>query len=322
MKDSRIEWTDHTFNPWIGCTKVSPGCANCYAEALMDTRYGRAKWGPGNPRHRTSAENWREPLKWNRDAAKANAVAYGSTPIPPIRPRVFCASLADWLDEEVPDLWLADLLRLIFETRSLTWMLLTKRPQNWKARLQAAGKAAYVTGNCTVDFGFWLQNWITGRAVPDNVWIGTSVEDQERADERIPALLDIPARIRFLSCEPLLGSITLTECAPYIMDGDTSNPGVINAFNALCHHPKTCISIPDAKASSQGINWVICGGESGPHARPMLLDWARSLRDQCQAAGCAFFFKQGSNANWQDFKNFESFPAELQIRQFPEIAHA
>ena len=118
MKESKIEWTTHTFNPWIGCTKVSPGCAHCYAETLMDTRYGRAKWGKGNPRSRTSAGNWKQPKRWDKEAAKLGE-----------RHRVFCASLADVFDGEVANEWRDALWKLIEATPNLDWLLLTKRPE-------------------------------------------------------------------------------------------------------------------------------------------------------------------------------------------------
>jgi protein gp37 len=116
-ENSKIEWCDHTFNPWIGCQKVSPGCDHCYAEAMMDKRYGRVQWGPHGERKRTSEDNWKKPLAW---AKRANGH----------RPRVFCASLADWLDNRVPLQWRSDLGRLIEATPELDWLLLTKRPEN------------------------------------------------------------------------------------------------------------------------------------------------------------------------------------------------
>ena len=116
-ENSKIEWCNHTFNPWIGCQKVSPGCDHCYAEAMMDHRYGRVKWGPHGERKRTSPANWKNPLRW---AKQANGR----------RPRVFCASLADWLDNRVPRDWRSDLGRLIEATPELDWLLLTKRPEN------------------------------------------------------------------------------------------------------------------------------------------------------------------------------------------------
>jgi len=288
MENSKIEWTDHTFNPWIGCTKVSPGCAHCYAETLMDTRYGRVKWGKGNPRNRTSESNWRLPLVWN--AHNDYAVLNHETDH---RPRVFCASLADWLDDEVPIEWLADLLKLIHDTPSLDWLLLTKRPENWYSRLLAV--LDFLVGNDNgadgrdidpgSDFGDWLNEWLGGNELPANVWIGTSVEDLQCANERIPALLQIPARVRFLSCEPLLGAVDLTKIV--LKKADFPEGG----------QPDVSIDClygwyGGADRGRSGIHWVICGGESGPGARPMHPAWARSLRDQCAAAGVPFLFKQ------------------------------
>jgi len=223
-----IEWATHTFNPWIGCTKVSPACANCYAETYAH-RYGRAEWGKGNPRSLTSEANWRKPLAWNRKAERTG-----------IRPRVFCASLGDVFDEEVPDEWRDRLFDdLIDQTPHLDWLLLTKRPEQ-------------------------MRRYLNGRRAPrPNVWAGVTVEDQQRADERIPILLDTPAAKRFLSCEPLLGPIDFAKV-----------PG----FNRL-------------GLSLHGW-WVIAGGESGAHARPSNPDWFRSLRNQCVNAGVPFLFKQ------------------------------
>lgn len=285
MKNSHIEWTDHTFNPWEGCTKVSPGCAHCYAEA-RNARFGGGEapnWGKGAPRRRTSGQNWNQPLKWNREAGDdqhAYCVEVGARFQEsddmlevPDRPRVFCASLADWLDDEVDPLWLADLLNLIHTTPHLDWLLLSKRPQLWRARMEAV---------CEVDGDNRIAwNWLKPEPIiPANVWIGTTVEDQQRADERIPALLKIPARVRFLSCEPLLGAVTLSLKCPRDHNGDGD----------CDHHTRGCPKV----------DWVICGGESGPGARPMHLDWARSLRDQCAATGVAFHFKQ-----WGEWKPCE-----------------
>lgn len=269
-ENSKIQWTDHTFNPWIGCTKISPGCANCYAETLMDTRCGRVKWGKGQPRSRTSEANWKSPLRWNDQPMQLTGKD-GEANRNHRRTRVFCASLADWLDDEVPIEWLVDLLDLIRRTPNLDWLLLTKRPEDWANRiLQTLLKVEGI--ECCEDkeepdteLGTWLNNWL-GNDEPSNVWIGTTVENQEMADKRIPLLLDIPARVRFLSCEPLLGALDLSKCLL-----DTRFEG---------------------RHACTGVHWVICGGESGPHARPMHPDWSRSLRDQCRAAGVPFFFKQ------------------------------
>lgn len=176
-RHTTIEWTDRTFNPWQGCRRVSPGCEHCYAEA-RDVRFDGGKhWGPRGERRVTSAANWRQPIQWNREAK-----AIG------VRDRVFCASLADVfedrrdLDEPRALLW-----GVILATPHLDWLLLTKRPQNVRGMVPSA----------------WRDAW------PRNVWIGTTVEDQKRADERIPVLLTIPAPVRFLSMEPLLERVDL-----------------------------------------------------------------------------------------------------------------
>ena len=247
MKNTTIPWTDYTFNPWIGCTKISPACQHCYAEIATPTRVARAEgrelWGKGKPRQRTSAATWKNPRKWNREAVKNGT-----------RPRVFCASLADWLDDEVPIEWLADLLALIHATPNLDWLLLTKRPENWKISVQQT------MDQC--DFGsaetrYWVADWRNGKP-PSNVWIGTTVENQKWAEERHVNLMAIPARVHFWSAEPLLSGI--------------------DARILWAQHGKP--------------SWVIAGGESGPQARPSHPDWFRSLRDQCVAAGVAFHFKQ------------------------------
>ena len=266
-ENSKIEWTTHTFNPWIGCTQVSPGCVNCYAETQDKFRkWTPDGWGKGKPRRRTEPGNWNKVRKWNHDALEDVDDAlhdWSDDPVKlPPRPRVFCASLADWLDEEVPTEWLADLLVLIHETPALDWLLLSKRPENWHPRMEQAilhlsDKREDKTAQEVKD---WLMAWVTEKKPPHNVWIGTTVEDQLRHHRRMPVFMKIPAVVRFLSCEPLLGPVKLWP---------------------------ECFRLKEGKAL-----WVICGGESGPDARPMHPEWARSLRDQCQVAGVPFLFKQ------------------------------
>ena len=242
-ENSKIEWTDHTFNPWIGCTKISPaGCKNCYAESLV-LRFG----DDFTERRRTSEANWKLPLKWNAQAQREGR-----------RLRVFCASLADVFDNAVPPVWRADLFKLIGDTPHLDWLLLTKRIGN--------------VGNM-IPFGW--QDF----GCPPNVWIGATVVNQEEADRDIPKLLAVPARVRFLSIEPMLGPITLREVHSDVCEIDalTGDHGVLRPLRGRS----------DAK-----VHWVICGGESSHNARPMHPDWARSLRDQCAAAGVPFLFKQ------------------------------
>jgi len=169
---TKIEWADKTFNPWIGCQKVSPGCDHCYAEAMMDHRYHKVEWGPHGERKRTSDANWRKPRQW----AKA---ARGSGK----RPRVFCASLADVFDNKVPSGWRGDLFDLIAATPELDWLLLTKRPENFRR--------------------FWpTGDW-------PNVWLGVTAEDQEHYDKRWPLLADTRARVRFISYEPACGPLSI-----------------------------------------------------------------------------------------------------------------
>lgn len=257
-ENTKIEWATHTFNPWIGCSRVSPGCQHCYAESLAK-RTKLVEWGPQAERHVTSDASWRQPLKWAKQAREAGT-----------RPRVFCASMAD-VFEDRPELFSVRgrLWDLIFRTPELDWLLLTKRPQNISGMVP------------------WVQPWA-------NVWLGTTVEDQQRADERIPHLLATPAAVRFLSCEPLLGPVNL----------DSEHSDGIHALG--CGDPY-CLS-RDVLSDCRGVDWVIIGGESGPGARPMHPQWARSIRDQCQAAGVPFFFKQ-----WGGWKNGSDFGGDAKI---------
>lgn len=236
MENTNIEWARHTFNPWEGCTKVSPGCLHCYAETRNRRWAGTEvapNWGKGAPRRRTSAANWRKPLKWNREARSSDE-----------RPRVFCASLADVFDEEVPSEWRYDLFELIMDTPELDWLLLTKRPENIEDMIADIP---------------WVEcdSWILHGDFLENVWLGTTAEDQTRWDERIEILTNIPAAVHFVSAEPLLGPIQMGDVRP---------------------------------------DWLIVGGESGPGARPMENEWAKSLRDQCDQR-TAFHFKQWGGVN-------------------------
>lgn len=224
-ENSAISWCDHTWNPWMGCTKISPACDGCYAEALMDKRMGKAKWG-NHPRVRTGAHTWNEPIRWNRKAEKDGT-----------RPFVFCASLADIFDNQVDPQWRADAFDVMRNTPRLVYLLLTKRPQNIVKLSDRAG------------------------GLPRNASIGTSVEDQQRADANLPALevarIELAPIFTFGSFEPLLGHVQID---PRLM--------------------------PD---------WIIAGGETdqGTHrARPTHPAWFRSLRDQAAQAGKPFHFKQ------------------------------
>ena len=233
-----IEWSDCSFSPWEGCAKVSEACKNCYAEARdawlhptlpKDKRPSgeHAKpthWGADAPRRFHGDDYWKQPLTWNRKAGKTG-----------IRPRVFCASLADvFEDRRDLDVHRERLWKLVEATTNLDWLLLTKRPENVRS----------------------MAPW--GREWPSNVGLGTTAENQQRLDERLPPLVEHPAVVRFLSIEPLLGALNLR---PWLAQ----------------------------------IDWVIVGGETGHGARPTHIDWARQVRDQCVEAGIPFFFKQWGN---------------------------
>jgi protein gp37 len=195
--NSKIEWTDHTFNPWVGCTNISPGCDHCYAES-WSKRSGLVKWG-NSPRRRTSEAYWRAPLKWQAAAAAFQA-QHGR------RQRVFCASLADVFDNQADAAWRSDLYTLIRSTPSLDWLLLTKRPQNIRKMLP--------------------KNW--GDEGYHNVWLGTTCEDQERFDQRWPLLAQIPAIIRFVSYEPAIGPVRLKPSSnqpDWLISGGESGHG-------------------------------------------------------------------------------------------------
>lgn len=337
-----ILWTDHTFNPWIGCTKVSAGCANCYAEK-QDHRWGHDRWGVGKQRERTSEKNWKEPLRWDREAAKLGK-----------RARVFCASLADVFDPEVPDRWRTELLDLIRRTPNLDWQLLTKRPQLARSLLaRAVGCSIRSDEDAFDDTIEWVCQWLTGKA-PANVWLGTTVEDQNAAEERIPELLALPARIRFLSCEPLLGAVDLGQIKmanPALLDGEGAP--YLDALRGATWWPDG-----EHSANVNGIDWVIIGGESGGGARPFNLTWARALRDQCKVEAIPAFVKQlGAKPYVHDHRgavseefsvpggkgrlavatfdyeesvhladrkggNWDEWPEDLRVRQFPHARPA
>lgn len=284
---SAIAWTDSTFNPWIGCTKVSDGCKYCYAEQLMDKRYKKVVWGPEGERKRTHRANWMKPEAWNKkkyyqcdickwrgDETKiVHQDGYNVCPdcyagVSETRQRVFCASLADvFEDREELIPMRQDLFALIDRTPNLDWMLLTKRPENiWKQ-----GDAA-VSGSFT--------DWQDKHR---NVWLGISAENQETYDERLEQLLFSTGNntITFVSIEPMLGPVHIGYAAAFYLD------------------------------------WMIVGGESGEHCRPMENSWALKLMTDCARERIAFFMKQlGGHPNKRD--KLTDFPEHLRVRQFPK----
>jgi protein gp37 len=321
MTNSKIQWTDHTFNAWEGCTKVAPECKNCYAETLVDHRFHRAKWGKGQPRRRTSENLWKQPLAWNKtatgfaecrgcgrrgfantwdaDIRKAHADAITCCPdqfLLSARPRVFCLSLGDWLDEEVPIEWLADLLARIHATPNLDWQLLTKRPGNWRERISRVLSELIRRSRSDhhVVAQHMVARWLDGIA-PSNVWIGVSAG----ADQK--AALEIPAKIHFLSCEPMLHALNTTHAA--------------------------------------GFDQIIFGGESGKNARVCKVRWIRDGVGWCLTHGVLPFVKQlGGNLSDEDLDecarasgksmqdshggDMSEWPEDLRVREFPKVREA
>lgn len=216
---TEIAWTDSTFNPWWGCTKVAPGCDNCYA-AMLDKRTGGDHWGNNKTPKILSDSNWKKPVTWNRKAEKAGQ-----------RHRVFCGSMCDWTDKNAPPGHLDRLWGVIRDTPYLDWQLLTKRAPRIEQSLP--------------------DDWGDGY---ENVWLGVTVEDRKHGLPRLEHLRHVPARVRFLSVEPLLEEL--------------------------------------GEIDLSGIHWVIVGGESGPGARPMEQAWAESVTRQCEHQGVPVFFKQ------------------------------
>lgn len=308
-RDSKIQWCHHTFNPWIGCQRVSEECTHCYAAESTFVRVqrseGRELWGNElrSERHVTSDANWRKPLAWNRAAEDAGE-----------RHRVFCASLAD-VFEDRDDLMepRARLFVLIEETPALDWLLLTKRPELVMEMVP--------------------ESWRDG--FPPQVWLGTSTGTQERANERVPHLLRCPAAVRFLSCEPLLGPVDLTGYLQ--LTEETGDPEHREQHGWGYDRWSGGFIGPGASDPTYdpqpGIHWVIAGGESGTNARPCNIAWVRSLVEQCQAAGVPVFTKQlgatpVEHGSWPvmlyDPKGGDpsEWPEDLRVREFPEPAGA
>jgi protein gp37 len=307
MAETAIQWTawrrpdgslaqGFTFNPWSGCTKVSEGCAHCYAEAQsLRNPAVLGEWGPAGRRSARVESYWRGPAKW--DAA---AAALGE------RRRVFCASNADVFegDDTMPAaarpvvaaarerLW-----GVVEATPHLDWLLLTKRPQHVPDMIPPA----------------WLA-----RGFPPNVWVGASVETRRRAAERLPLLAKIPARVRFASCEPLLEGVSLARVR---LDGGY----VLDALRGHARGTFTRDILPAGR-----VDWVIVGGESGSGARPFALGWARELLAECRAAGTPYFFKQTGEAPAGDGLvplrvrgkggDLADVPEDLRVREWPAAA--
>lgn len=314
-ENSKIQWTHHTFNPVWGCTRISKGCVHCYAETFA--RRTGVGWGPSAERRIFGDKHWAEPLKWNREAA-----ALG------VRHRVFCGSMCDiFEDHPVTEAQLPRLMKLIEATPHLDWLLLTKRPERAAAYLRdfVDQREAEWTG---ADSGEpkYKPRW----------WLGTSVEDQESADLRIPFALKAPAAVRYISYEPALGPVDFRWAL-------SRNPLDIGAGFLMRGH------FSPGLETLRPLDWIIVGGESGHGARPFDIEWALSTIEQCHAAGAAVFVKQigthphsfteagrplcraarsCGNGDWRasailiDRKggNMDEWDPALRVREFPEVS--
>lgn len=318
--NSKIEWTDATWNPIVGCSIVSPGCTNCYAMRLAGTRLkdhpsreGLTKCVNGN--HVWTGEvrfneKWlTQPLRWRKPR------------------KIFVCAHGDLFHESVPDEWIDRVFAVMALAPRHTFQVLTKRSNRMREYLTGApwGAIEDAADEILTDGNPFHVPETLDRAqaataidrIPlPNVWLGVSVEDQARADERIPHLIETPAAKRFVSIEPMLGPVDLTRIQ--VACDDDLDDGFLDALGGGIYieqpMPPRLPHIPDWVAR---LNWVICGGESGPGARPMHPEWAMSLRDQCREATVSFFMKQMENGG-KLTSEISSFPADLQIRQFPK----
>jgi protein gp37 len=297
-----IEWTDETWNPLRGCSRKSQGCVHCYAEPIAARFSGKGQPYEGLAHFVTRPDGSRE-ARWTGKVAMADDRVV-TQPLRWRNPRmIFVNSMSDLFHEDVPDEWIDRVFAVMALAPQHTFQILTKRPERMRtyftdyARQGGAGPIA--------GWHIWRINQEIDRLVPmrteasiaarqknagghplPNVWLGVSTEDQATADERIPILLDTPAAVRWISAEPLLGPIDLRN------------------MEAVASGRRGWSALADPRPGHATLDWVIVGGESGPHARPMHPDWARSLRDQCQEAarsgatgeagkaGVPFFFKQ------------------------------
>lgn len=276
--NTKIEYPHHSWSPWLVCSKCSPGCQNCFAEAWMRRFHPGHGWGPGVPRILTSENNWKQPLRWERGLAQRKVfqcrvcdrrIVDRTNAFSPLflcrcggpfygvhRERVL-TDMCDPFDPDVPVSWLVRYLGVIAETPHLDWLVLTKRPEHWADRLNRIEAAAHlcVSQRSPGDaLGAGLAAaWLAG-APPANIWLGISVENQKWYDKRMADFTEVKAAHKWLSCEPLLGPIE---------------------FGNL-----------------DGIEWVICGGESGPNGRYCKTDWIRWVIRDCKEAGVPCFVKQ------------------------------
>lgn len=294
-----IEWTDASWNPVVGCSVISKGCTNCYAMKQA----GRLLDKPGSHYHGTT-EKINGNAVWTGKTARAPEHIL-TWPLRKKKPlKIFVNSMGDLFHENVPDEWIDRVFAIMALCPRHTFQILTKRAERMRGYFKPDIGVRWFL---RADNSYPLEDWPHTGLAKDmkylpNVWLGVSVEDQKRADERIPSLLETPAAVRFISAEPLLGPVDLDHLVRTPDEYDKKMPGFkdVERFTVSVLHGQDGILMKDGTkyysgdvdAQAPNIDWVITGGESGPGARPMHPDWARSLRDQCQDAGVPFFFKQ------------------------------
>lgn len=246
------KWWDESWNPITGCTPTSPGCDNCYAKSMATRFAGTAGYPKDDPFGVTfHPERLKTPLAWKKPR------------------RIFVCSMADLFHEDVKQEWIDEIFNVMSNAPRHTFLVLTKRPERMKAALKDLGNR-------------WKSNVFGGNCAPrwplENVWLGVTAENQETAEERIPVLLSIPAEKRFVSVEPMLGAVDLKRLV-------YNSEVIVDALNGRhgCVYPMA--------GENNSLDWVICGGETGPKARPVHPDWVKDIRDQCRASSVPFFFK-------------------------------
>lgn len=305
--NTKIEWTDATWNPVTGCSVVSPGCTNCYAMGLAGTRLQHHPSRSGLTRPSKAGPVWNGQVRLNEE--------WLTQPLQWKRPRmIFVCAHGDLFHESVPDAWIDRVFAVMKMAPHHTFQVLTKRSARMRAYFEARRNGdPWAEAADEIADRIGLEDHpavLEPRDLPlRNVWLGVSAEDQRRADERVPDLLATPAAVRFVSAEPLLGPIDFTRIEARstgtLIGGDFAHPKRIDALTGWAgHYPSPTVFHPRSHRLAR-LDWIIVGGESGPNARPMHPAWARSIRDQCTAAGVAFHFKQWGA--WIDYKLLGGF---------------
>jgi protein gp37 len=295
MNKTKIEWCDVTWNPVIGCSRVSEGCQNCYAEVMAGRLEAIGKLEYAGLMQTYACSHGRGSF-WYDVRCLPDRLPQ---PLRLRKPsRIFAHSMSDPFHEKVPFEFLDKEFAVMALAERHTFMLLTKRIERALEYLTHDCRINYILGALCEDRLAPYGGILCNPTLPlPNVWLGVTAENQARADERIPFLLQTPAALRFVSCEPML---EMTDLSVYLgQEWSDLGMWLPNREWVLAGSP-------------QLLNWVICGGETGPHARPFELDWARSLRDQCESARVPFFMKQGGKIK------YENLPADLQVRQWPK----